>query len=157
MTLRNRRKQEPLRSWEEPAAQLRFAKAKYRTVEPEQIDTRGLAHRKIHPEREPAFLRWLSFQPCSIFGLTNRRTGVPHICWSPDWLAGRFRSDPMHTGKSYSGALKRSDRGAFPGCRHAHRESEDNMDRFDADYGINRHEIAEAMFAKFEDETRRNA
>lgn len=122
----------------------------------EPTDTRDLALRKIHPERDLGFLRWLHFKPCVIAGLVNRRTGQAHVCWSPERLTGgRYESDPMHTGKAYSGALKRSDRGAMPGCRHAHREQELNMDRFDADYGINRHEIAARLFAEYVDEQER--
>lgn len=58
-------------------------------------------------------------------------------------------NDPMHCGKAYSGRLKRSDRDAITGCRHAHREQEPNMDRFDSDYGINRFELAAQFYARF--------
>lgn len=115
--------------------------------------TEGLALRKIHPERDQGYRRWLRIQPCILEGLTNQRTGVKHTCWSPATINGKYVSDPMHTGKSYSGRLKRADSGAVSGCRHAHRELEDNMDRGDADYGIDRHEIAGRMHQRYRKET----
>jgi len=155
VTFRRTSRQEPALPYEEFAAQLPFAKAKYREQKDEQIDTRPLRFRKIHPEREPDFLRWQHFKACSIEGKTNLRTGVVHVCWHPEMIGARFQSDPAHTGKAYSGSLKRGDRGSFPLCRHAHREQENNMDRFDADYGINRHEIAARLYAEFLDEMER--
>jgi len=158
LTPRRSRRERPLLPHEEIGQHAAFAKPHLLARgegQDEQIDTRDLSLRKIHPERDAEFLRWLHYKPCVIAGKTNLRTGQKHMCWSPTTTNGRFTSDPMHTGKAYSGALKRSDHGAVPGCRHAHREQEANMDRFDADYSINRHEIAAALHAEFTEEQER--
>lgn len=158
MSLRSRRKPEPLRPFEEAASQLRFAKTKYRVVESEPTNTRELAFRKIHPEVLPEFRAWLRRQPCSVEGKTDHATGQVHVCWSPDRLGSRFMSDPCHTGKAYSGALKRTDvRGMWSLCRHAHRQSEDVMDAFDLRYQVNRHEIASEQYDRFIEEKERFA
>ena len=143
----------PLTEYEEIGQRLALPK-KFRDREDgEQIDTRDLPLRKIHPEREPEFLTWLRFRPCSIAGREDSLTGSMPVCWSPESLGpGRYLSDPAHTGKAYSGRLKRTDRGAFPLCRHAHRLQESQMDRFDLRYGINRHEIAAEMWKRFSEE-----
>lgn len=147
-----RKKQRPMLPHEELAAQQPLAKPQYRE-QAGPVDTSALPLRKIHPERNRKFLDWLQRRPCVIAGMTNTRTDIKHTCWSPTVLPnGRYLSDPMHTGKAYSGKLKRSDRGAIPGCRHAHREQEPNMDRFDSDYGIDRHALAESYYAQFEAE-----
>ena len=143
----------PLTEYEEIGQRLALPKKFRDRDDRDPLDTRDLPLRKIHPEREPEFLAWLRFRPCSIAGLVDSITGQPHVCWSPERLGpGRFLSDPAHTGKSYSGRLKRTDRGAFPLCRHGHRDQESNMDRFDARYGINRHEIAAEMWKRFAEE-----
>lgn len=119
-----------------------------------QMDTRELRFKKDHPHRDPEYLKWLRFQPCAIKGKTNQRTGVKHECWSPEYRPGVFLSDPCHTGKAYSGRLKRSDSGCIALCRHAHREQEGNMDRFDGDYGIERFALASELYARFQKEQR---
>lgn len=149
---RRLRRPRPLLPHEEIGRDARFAKP--HLVQPaddqQPIDTSELPHRKIHPERIPAFLDWLKFQTCCIKDKTDAETGQVHVCWHPVTLGyKRFLSDPMHIGKAYSGRLKRSDKGAIPGCRHAHNLQEDNMDRFDRRFGINRHELAEAYYTRF--------
>jgi hypothetical protein len=139
----------PLLPHEELAAQAAIPKPQYRE-RAEPIDTSELPHRKMHPLRNARFLKSLTFKPCSIEGKTNQRTLSPHVCWSPgDKRGGRFISDPAHTGKAISGRKKQHDSGAFPLCRHAHNEQEDNMDRFDRDYEIDRHEIAAELYEQF--------
>lgn len=142
------RRERPDLPHEEIARTAAFPKPHLRQ-KPEATDTTALQFRKIHPERDPEYLRWLRFQPCVAEGLTNNRTGVAHVCWSPDMRGPRFVSDPMHCQKAMSGRLKQSDRGAIPGCRHLHRESEANMDRADADYGIDRFALADEFYARF--------
>lgn len=143
-----RQKPKPLLPHEELAAQQPLAKPQYRD-KPEPADTRDLKFRKIHPLRDRGYLTWLGTKRCSIYGMTNQRTGIPHVCWSPELFRMSPKSDPAHTGKAYSGKLKRADSGAFPLCRHAHREQEPNMDRFDSDYGIDRHEIAAEFYDEY--------
>lgn len=150
MTFRNARKSpRPLLPHEEIGQELRFAKSYRDRDDREMIDTSELEHSKIHPTRCREFLTWLRFQPCAIVGREDSATGQRHTCWSLERLGAGYLSDPAHTGKAYSGKLKRDDRGAFPLCRHAHRQQEDNMDSFDARFGIDRHEIAREMWERF--------
>lgn len=140
---------------EELARQAKFAKPQY-AGDAEATDTRDLAHRKIHPNRDDAYRRWLNTKPCSVKGRTDERTGQPHVCWSPELRGPReYVSDPAHSGKAYSGKLKRDDSGCFPLCRHAHRQQEDNMNSFDRRFGIDRHSIAAKLYAEFQDEQER--
>lgn len=146
---------EPEMPHEEFAKQAKFAKPQYGR-EPEATDTSSLTHRKIHPNRDEAYRRWLNGQPCAIKGKTDERTGQPHICWSPEMRGPReYVSDAAHGGKAYSGKLKRDDSGCIPLCRHAHRLQENNMDSFDRRFGIDRHAIAEKLYAEFRDEQER--
>lgn len=143
------RAQRPQLHHEELAAKAAHPKPQYRE-RAEPMDTSKLAHRKMHPLRNARFLKSLTFKRCTIEGKTNRRTGVVHVCWHPGGRRGdHFISDPAHTGKAISGRVKRHDSGAFPLCRHAHNEQEDNMPRFDDDYGIDRHEIAAELYEQF--------
>jgi len=133
----------------------KFAKAKYSARPDEQIDTRELQHRKIHPRRDQEYRRWLRSKLCSVYGKVDARTEQVHICWSPDRVGNQFASDPCHGGKAYSGRVKRHDSGCFPLCRHAHRQQEDAMDAFDQRFGIDRHEIARRLYAEFIEEMER--
>ena len=150
LTRRNR-KPRPLQPWEEIAKEAKFPKAHLiagKATSPE-IDTRDLPHRKIHPDRDEAYKRWLVFQPCAVRGLTDDTTGQVHVCWSPTTVNGRPASDPAHAGKSYSGALKRNDSECMPLCRHAHRLQEDRMNAFDERFGIDRFAVAREHRARF--------
>lgn len=157
-----RRRPKPQLPHEDLARRAKFAKPQY-GAEPEETDTRELKFRKIHPDRDPEYGKWLRFQDCSIKGKTDALTDQPHVCWSPEYRPTRFLSDAAHTGKSYSGRLKRSDvpsecaSGQFSLCRHAHRLQEDQMNAFDERFGIDRHEIAKRQHAQYlaEQERRR--
>jgi len=140
---------------DEAAALLTFPKQRFTEQPEESIDTRELQFRKIHPDRNDAYKKWLRFQLCAIKDLIDSRTTQPHICWSPakDQF-NRYLSDPAHTGKAYSGKLKRNDSGCFPLCRIAHNLQEDRMNDFDQRYGIDRFAIAEEHFARFLESTR---
>lgn len=146
-----RRRERPALPWDDSASQAKFAKPQYREAA-EPTDTRSLAFRKIHPERDLEYRRWLRFRDCRVKGRIDLLTDQPHICWNPD---ERFKADPAHTGKAYSGALKRSDipseyaSGMLSLCRHAHRMQESNMDEFDRRFGINRHGEARAQHAEY--------
>lgn len=109
---------------------------------------------KINPVRDEAYKKWLWLQPCAVAGKKNKRTKIVHACWSPEdrTIGGRFLSDAAHSGKAYSGRIKRADSGCIPLCRWHHEAQEKNMARFDADYGIDRHAIADALYAKFQKE-----
>lgn len=150
MIARSRRAPRPDAPGDDQARVARFAKPRFRREAEESIDTSELAHRKIHPARDEAYLRWLRTQPCAIAGMVDRDTDQPHVCWHPNQLSyRRFASDPAHTGKAYSGRLKRSDQEAIPLCRHAHNLQEDRMNAFDARFGVNRFSVAAEHFARF--------
>lgn len=151
-----RKSQPPMTDADEAASRLTHSKPKFRVVADEPIDTRLLPLRKIHPDRNDAYKRWLRYQPCAIAGLADAETGRVHVCWSPDMVStGQYASDPMHSGKAYSGRLKRDDSGCMPGCRVAHDAQENDMDRFDRKFGVDRHEIATEHFARFTAEQER--
>lgn len=135
-----------------------LAHAKPRRAEKgEQINTRGMQSPKIHPDRNEEFKRYLTRQTCAVAGMIDSATGQEHICWHPHILyyaSGKpvFASDPAHSGKAYSGKLKRDDSGCMPLCRHAHDLQEDNHEKFDRRFGIDRFAIAAEHFAQFEKE-----
>lgn len=149
MLARRTRKPRPLQPWEEIAKEAKFPKAHLIPDDDEPTDTRSLKFRKIHPDRDDAYKRWLVFQTCAVKGLTDEATGQVHVCWSPANVNGRPASDPAHAGKSYSGALKRNDSECMPLCRHAHRSQEDRMDAFDQRFGIDRFAVAREHRARF--------
>lgn len=157
-----RRRPRPDSPADELARHAKFAKPRFRDPAP-ATDTRDLAFRKIHPDRDPEYRRWLRFEDCSIKGKTDSLTDQPHVCWSPEYRPTRFLSDPAHTGKAYSGRLKRSDTpsehasGMFSLCRHAHRLQEDQMNAFDERFGIDRHEIAKRQHEKYLKEQERRS
>lgn len=152
-----RRRPRPELPHEQLARRAKFAKPQYR--EPaEETDTKGLALRKLHPERDRCYLKWLRFRTCKVHGKTDSLTDQPHICWSYERAASTatgFMSDPSHNAKAYSGNLKRSDipsdssSGAISLCRLAHRFSEANADEFDRRFGINRHEIGREQYEEY--------
>jgi hypothetical protein len=80
------RRSAPALPHEEFAAQLPFAKQKYRREPDEMIDTRDLPLRKIHPERDAEFLRWLKPQPCV------RRFGIDRHALAAEYRA-RFLAE----------------------------------------------------------------
>jgi hypothetical protein len=121
------------------------------TPRDEQINTAELEQKKVHPIRDEKYRAWLYDKPCCIEGRTNKRTGLLHVCWSPERIGRQFKSDPMH-GRKLGTAIKADDSSCFPGCRHCHREQEANMDRFDADYDIDRHQIAAGYYAEYQRE-----
>jgi hypothetical protein len=148
--LRRSSKPQPWSPADEAASRQMFAKDRFKVQPAESIDTTALPFRKIHPDRNDGYKRWLKFQPCSIEGSTDKETDQVHVCWSPEEIGlRRFASDPAHAGKSYSGKLKRNDSGCMSLCRHAHNSQEDNHDRFDRRYGIDRFAIAEGQFAEY--------
>ncbi len=137
-TLRRRRSARPLLPHEEIGRNAALPKPHPNDRLETALDTSELQLRKIHPERVPGFLRWLSFQLCIIFGLTDSITGQVHQCWHPlKRRDGYFRSDACHLEKAYSGRLKRDDRDSVPGCRFAHNLQEGATERFDRRFGIN--------------------
>jgi len=141
-----RRKPRPETGPDEPA--LKFPKERHRKRR-EQVDTSGMAHGKIRPDRNPVYLAWLYSQPCAVAGKVNARTGLAHICWSPDRTElGRPQSDPCHTSKFGLGR-KGPDSECLPLCRAAHEAHEHAMDTFDRAFGIDRFEIAREHFARF--------
>ena len=149
-----RKRNRPPLPWDEQASRLAFPKPQHRASFDAQADTSQFAHRKIHPDRDPEYLKFLHFQPCAIKGKTNDRTGVAHICWSPEYRPGMFLSDPAHADASYSGRLKRNDSGCIALCRGAHREETGNPRRFDEDYGIDRLKLAAELRVRFQKERR---
>lgn len=150
MTFRRNARPRPEMPGEELAREAKFAKPQY--LRPtEETDTRSLQFRKIHPDRDEDYRRWLRMQPCAIAGLFDANTGQRHVCWHPD---GKF-CDAAHAGKAYSGRLKRDDSGCIALCRHGHRLQESNMDAFDRRYGIDRHVIATRLYGAFIDEMER--
>lgn len=155
--IRSRKVSRPLLPHEELGREAKFAKPHLIDQTDEQIDTRGLRFRKIHPDRDDEYRRWLMFQPCAVRGLIDNETGQAHVCWSPANVNGRPASDPCHTGKAYSGKLKRNDSECMPLCRHAHRMHEDQMDRFDRRFGIDRYAVAREHFARFSEEQERRS
>jgi hypothetical protein len=140
---------------DEFARQAALPKPQHREQSADQIDTRELALRKIHPDRDPGYRSFLRTKPCAVKGLTDQRTGQVHVCWSPEQQGRFIPSDAAHTGKSYSGALKRHDSECFPLCRHGHRQQEDNMNDFDKRFGIDRFAIAKTLRAEYLDELER--
>jgi len=137
------RRKRPELPGDEVARRLLLPKPQFLDKPRTGMDTSGLPHRKIHPDRDESYLRWLRFQDCAIKG----RNG--HECWSPDSMPRRQLSDAAHTGKAFSGRLKQSDRGCIPLCRFAHDEQERNMDAFDRKYGIDRFAVAAEHYARF--------
>lgn len=131
----------------EPA--LKFSKERHRKRR-EQVDTSGMAHGKVRPDRNPVYLAWLHSQPCAVAGKVDARTGLTHICWSPERTEfGRPQSDPCHTSKFGLG-VKGPDSECFAMCRAAHDAHEHAMDAFDRAFGIGRFKIARELFARFE-------
>lgn len=118
--------------------------------------TEGLAHRKIHPVRDDGYKLWLRYIPCAVAGLEDKSTGIVHACYSPEvqpsYRGVFFLSDPAHGRKAMSGRKKWDDSGCFPLCRAAHNLQEDNHDKFDRRYGIDRHEIAARLYERYKKE-----
>ncbi len=113
-----------------------FPKPQFTSADNPPVDTRGLGHPKLHPDRDPAYRRWLRLQPCVIKGKRD------HVCWSRTRCSGQPLSDSAHTGKAFSGRLKQSDSNCIPLCRLAHEEQERGMDAFDQKYGLDRFDVA---------------
>lgn len=133
----------------------RSAPLALREREEEMIDTSELPQRKIHPRRDIGYLRWLPFKQCSVFGLTDKLTGQPHVCWHPEELGyKRFKSDPSHLTKTGMG-IKGADNAAISLCRHAHRLQEGATEKFNQRFGINCHEIADRQYSEYQAEQER--
>lgn len=155
MLTRSHRAPRPDTAADQLARTAKFAKPRH-CAQAEPVDTSELQHRKMHPARDDAYKAWLRTQSCAIKGLVDKDTDQPHVCWHPNQLAyNRYASDPAHTGKAYSGRLKRSDRECIPLCRHAHDLQEDRMNAFDARFGINRFDVAAECYARFAEEQER--
>jgi len=156
MMVLHRRAARPLLPHEKIARKARFRKPHPNDRIDSSINTSALQHRKLHPFRDKGFLLWLTRQLCVIFGLIDKLTDQPHICWSPDKIGGgQFRSDPCHLEKAISGRIKRDDRYALPGCRLAHNMQEGDTERFGRRFGINCVEKAEEYYARYLAETER--
>jgi hypothetical protein len=147
-----RKRERALLSHEEVGKRLKFPKL-HALIEA-QMDTSELPLSKIHPFRDPRYLRWLRYQSCVIAGLTDLIAGQLHVCWSPrkKLAGGRYPSDPAHLEKAYSGRLKRDDRYAIPLCRLGHKLHEGADERFAQRFGINTKQIAEEHYARFKKE-----
>lgn len=153
--MRSRTPAPPL-PWDDAASKAAFPKPQTRRAKAgDQVDTRDLKHRKVHPDRDEAYKRWLRTQPCVIKGKTNKRTDVLHVCWHPDQVGPVIPSDPAHPSKAMSGRVKVSDSDCMPLCRHAHNEQEWKHERFDHDYGIDRFAIGAEHYARFQKERAR--
>ncbi len=145
---RRAKKSEPWTEVDHLASLAAFAKPRHREQPDESIDTTALPHRKIHPNRDEAYRRWLNFRPCAVKGLTDNKTGLPHACWSPTKHGREFTSDAAHGPRAGLG-LKGDDDGCLPLCRHVHRECGDRMEDLESRYGVNWRAIAAEHYARF--------
>lgn len=154
LSRRAKKNPEPWTEVDDLAAQAAFPKGRYRKPPEESIDTTALLHRKVHPNRDEAYKRWLNFRPCAIKGLTDNKTGLPHVCWSPTMRGREFVSDAAHGPRAGLG-LKGDDSGCLALCRHAHRDVGDRMDDLESRYGVDWRGIAAELYARFRAEQER--